>query len=183
MHLLIFDPINLVSYRLVSLSIIKAPIGSDRIDGMWVVLFEHRFHSLFNFKYFINIIFHLFMRFVRPMSDKSFRLVYNSFNLCAFFSLPAKILTSESWCLLTWNKQSIIFLRSSWCFNAFDIDTFDKCWKRLKFFWANHTQIHFVGLDLRTHNVNHMINHLRIHSKTWILMMNKVFGILFVIWK
>lgn len=106
---------------------------------MWVVLFEHRFRSLFNFKYFINIIFHLFMRFVRPMSDKLFRLVYNSFNLCVFFSLSAKILTSESWCLLTWNKQSIIFLRSSWCFNAFDIDTFDKCWKRLKFCWANHT--------------------------------------------
>lgn len=95
MHLLIFDRIN----RLVSLSIIKAPIW---IDGMWVVLFENRFYSLFNFKYFINIIFHLFMRFVGPMSDKSFRLVYNSFNLCVciFFS-SAKILTSESWYLLT----------------------------------------------------------------------------------
>lgn len=149
MHLLIFDRINLVSYRLVSLSIIKAPIGSDR----WYVgsvLFEHRFHSLFNFKYFINIIFHLFMRFVRPMSDKSFRLVYNSFNLCVFFSLSAKILTSESWCLLTWNKQSIIFLRSSWCFNAFDIDTFDKCWKRLKIIFGPITYIHFVGLNLHT---------------------------------
>lgn len=147
---------------------------------MWVVLFENRFHSLFNFKYFINIIFHLFMRIVGPMSDKPFQLVYNSLNLWVLF-LSEKILTSESWYLLTWNKQSIFFLRSSWCFNAFDIDTFDKRWKRLKLFSTNH--IHSFRWARFTHNVNHMINHPRIHSKTWILMMNKVFGILFVIWK